>query len=112
MAAQILYPDEYNAANTREDAKGRFADSIIATLSALGTSQANINTLASVAVVKGDFLHLDLTLPNGHHIGVTAKVVRIQYPQWGRVGGVGVQFVRFSGASQANLELYLGATSS
>jgi hypothetical protein len=56
--------DEYNAATTQDDANGRFANSIVATLQALGTNSSNINTLAQVAVVHGDFLHLDVTIPN------------------------------------------------
>jgi Tfp pilus assembly protein PilZ len=54
-------------------------------------------------------LDLDLTLEDGRRIRVTAKVVRIQYPQWGRVGGVGVAFTRFEGDSRAILEQYLDA---
>jgi hypothetical protein len=49
-------------------------------------------------------------LENGFRVDVTALVVRIQYPQWGRVGGVGVRFVRFAGDSQASLEEYLEGT--
>ena len=56
--------DEYNASNTQDDAAGKFANDIVATLTALGTSQANINVLASVAVTKGDFLRLNLTIAN------------------------------------------------
>jgi len=61
-------------------------------------------------IPEHQLLDLELRLENGHPVGVTAKVVRIQYPQWGRVGGVGVQFVRFTGDSQEHLESYLGAT--
>lgn len=60
----IARKDEYNGATTEQDAAGRFANDIVATLKSLGTSDANINTLASVAVAKGDFLHLDLTKAN------------------------------------------------
>lgn len=56
--------DEYNASTTQDDAKGKFANDIVATLQALGTNAANINTLASVAVTHGDFLHLDVSIPN------------------------------------------------
>jgi hypothetical protein len=56
--------DEYNAANTQDDAAGQFAASIVATLHALGTNQSNINTLAEVAVLHGDFLRLDVSIPN------------------------------------------------
>ena len=56
--------DEYNTSNTVADANGRFANDIIATLQALGTNESNINTLAGVAVTHGDFLHLDVSIPN------------------------------------------------
>jgi hypothetical protein len=64
--ALIPFPrkNEFNAATTQDDANLRFADSIIGTLTALGTSQANIVILANVAVFKGDFLRLSLTTPN------------------------------------------------
>jgi hypothetical protein len=58
-------------------------------------------------IPEHQLLDLDLTLENGRRIRVTAKVVRIQYPQWGRVGGVGVQFTRFEGESHAILQRYL-----
>lgn len=60
-------------------------------------------------IPENQVLDLELALENGRRIRVAAKVVRIQYPQWGRVGGVGVQFVRFEGASRAILERYLEA---
>jgi hypothetical protein len=56
--------DEYNAANTEDDAAGQFASGIVATLRALGTSTSNINILAEVAVLHGDFLRLDVSIPN------------------------------------------------
>ncbi len=64
--ALIPYPrkNEFNLASTEDDAAGRFADSIIATLRLLGTNAANINILAGVAVARGDFLHLDVTRAN------------------------------------------------
>ena len=55
-------------------------------------------------------LDLELALETGPRLRVAARVVRIQYPQWGRVGGVGVQFVHFEGSSKADLELYLATT--
>ncbi|MCA1628150.1 MAG: DUF4331 domain-containing protein, partial [Acidobacteria bacterium] len=71
--------DEFNAATTFDDAlgpnptvpelngpggNGRFAGAIIAALQALGTNTANINTLASVVVTRGDMLRLNLTTAN------------------------------------------------
>jgi hypothetical protein len=56
--------DEYNSATQQDDANGRFAADIIATLKALGTDDTNIGILAEVAVVHGDFLRLNLTTAN------------------------------------------------
>ena len=56
--------DEYNAATTQDDAAGRFAGDIVATLQSLGTDQAHINILAGVAVATGDYLHLNLNTAN------------------------------------------------
>jgi hypothetical protein len=52
-------------------------------------------------------LELNLALENGRTIAVTAKVVRIQYPQWGRIGGVGVAFTHFAGDARQVLEKYV-----
>ena len=64
--ALVPYPrkNEYNLATTIDDAAGRFAGSIVGTLTALGTNATNIGILASVAVSKGDILRLDLTKAN------------------------------------------------
>lgn len=56
--------NEFNASTPQDDANLKFADSIIATLNALGTSQSNIVILANVAVFKGDYLRLNLGTPN------------------------------------------------
>lgn len=56
--------NEFNASTPRDDARGLFADTIIGTLTALGTNAANIATLASVAVTNGDYLRLNLATPN------------------------------------------------
>src|SRR5262249_34199905 len=64
--ALIPFPlkNRYNASTPIDDAAGKFAPSIVGTLTALGTSPANIGILANVAVVKGDYLRLDLSKPN------------------------------------------------
>jgi Domain of unknown function (DUF4331) len=64
--ALIPFPrkNEYNAATPVDDAQGKFAGDIVGTLKALGTNSANIGVLASVAVVHGDYLRLDLSKPN------------------------------------------------
>lgn len=56
--------NEYNAASPEDDAAGVFANSIVATLTALGTNQQNIGILAGVAVTTGDYLRLDLSVRN------------------------------------------------
>lgn len=56
--------DEFNAATTQDDANGRFAGDIVASLQALGTNATNINILAGVAVVNGDQLRLNLNTAN------------------------------------------------
>ncbi|MEJ7862015.1 MAG: DUF4331 family protein [Pyrinomonadaceae bacterium] len=56
--------DEYNAASTEDDAKGRFKDDIIKSLKAFNTDDAHIAMLAKIAVEKGDILRLDLTVLN------------------------------------------------
>ncbi len=56
--------NEYNASTTLDDANGKFAGDIVATLKALGTNDTNIGILASVVVTNGDFLRLNLSVPN------------------------------------------------
>ena len=71
--------NRYNAGSTLTDSQGRFAPSIIATITAVMTGlgktptqiDAAVATLASVAVSKGDMLHLDLTLANAGNGGGT-----------------------------------------
>ena len=67
--------DAYNAASTEDDAAGKFAPDIVATLKSLGTDTAHINALAAVAVTHGDMLHLDTSIANsgpggGNNAGV------------------------------------------
>ena len=56
--------DEYNASSPNDDAASRFAGDIVATLTALGTNDANIAILAGLAVTNGDLLRLDLNVAN------------------------------------------------
>jgi hypothetical protein len=60
----FAHKDAYNFATTQDDASGAFAGDIVGTLKALGTNDTNIGILASVAVTKGDFLHLDTSVAN------------------------------------------------
>jgi Domain of unknown function (DUF4331) len=54
----------YNLGDPEWDAANKFAPGIIATLTALRTSQANIQKLAGIAVTNGDLLRLNLSTPN------------------------------------------------
>jgi Domain of unknown function (DUF4331) len=64
--ALIPFPrkNEFNASTPLDDANGRFAGSIVGTLTALGTNSTNIGILAEVAVAHGDFMRLNLDTPN------------------------------------------------
>ncbi|MEW6128615.1 MAG: DUF4331 family protein [Acidobacteriota bacterium] len=73
LVIPFLRKDEYNFATTFDDAQGRFAGDIVATLKALGTNDTNIGILASVYVAKGDSLRLNVSIPNtGTGSGTTA----------------------------------------
>src|SRR5438552_1795586 len=78
--ALIPFPrkNEYNSATPVDDAAGRFAGDIVATLKALGTNDTNIGILASVAVAKGDYLRLNLNTTNAS-LGVREKVTDAGY---------------------------------
>ena len=56
--------DEYNAASTEDDAKGKFKDDLVKSLKGLGTDDKHIAMLAKAAVETGDILRLDLSVPN------------------------------------------------
>ena len=56
--------DEYNAASTEDDAKGRFKDDIVKSLKLFNTDAAHIGMLAKAAVETGDILRVDITVPN------------------------------------------------
>jgi hypothetical protein len=63
--------NEYNRATTVDDAAGKFASNIVATLRALGTDDAHIGILANVAVTRGDMLRLDCAITNSGAQGGT-----------------------------------------
>jgi hypothetical protein len=71
--ALIPFADKsaFNGGTPVDDAKGKFANDIINTLKSFGTDQAHIDALAAVAVTKGDYLHLDLRIPNSGPEGGT-----------------------------------------
>ena len=56
--------DEYNRATTMDDAAGKFANDIVATLHALGPDDTHVGILANVAVAHGDMLRLDTSIAN------------------------------------------------
>ncbi len=71
--------------------------------------------------ITGAFLETSAPLPVGSElelalvfgtavIHVTARVIRVQEPAWGQVGGVGIEFTRLRGDSQQFLESYIAAT--
>lgn len=70
--------NEYNSATPADDAAGKFATDIVNTLKALGTTDPNIDILASVAVAKGDYLRLDTSKANTS-LGVGEKVTDASY---------------------------------
>jgi hypothetical protein len=78
--------NRYNAATTVDDARGEFAADILATLGVLGTDTNYQAVLANVAVVKGDFLRLNLNAPNsGSGRGLPAGGVPDAFPNGRRL---------------------------
>lgn len=61
--------DRYNYAKTTDDAKGKFAADIIASLKSLGANTDSVNALAGIYVSKGDFLHLSIGTANSGNGG-------------------------------------------
>jgi len=57
----------------------------------------------------GQLLELDLELDTTRRACVVAKVVRVQEPAWGVVGGVGVVFTQYEGDSVDIIEQYVTA---
>lgn len=56
--------NEYNAAPTEDDARGRFQADLIKSMRAFGTDTAHINMILDQVQRKGDILRLDVTVPN------------------------------------------------
>lgn len=56
--------NEFNHSTLEDDIAGKYAPKIVAEAQKLGTDQAHINILASIAVTQGDQLRLDVTIPN------------------------------------------------
>ena len=75
VAVPFARKDEYNSSSPVDDANGKFAGDIVASLKSLGTNDANIGVLASLAVTRGDYLRLDMGLSNkGRQGGQNAGV--------------------------------------
>jgi hypothetical protein len=55
---------EYNFSSPADDAAGRFAGDLVASLTGFGTNATNIGILAGLAVAKGDMLSLDTSIAN------------------------------------------------
>ncbi|MBI4751995.1 MAG: DUF4331 family protein [Acidobacteria bacterium] len=64
--ALIPFPkkNSYNFGTPEDDARATFAPDIINSLKALGTTEENINILASVVLQRGDYLRVDPAKPN------------------------------------------------
>jgi hypothetical protein len=60
----FLRKDEFNSATPEADANGVFVNDIVTSLKNLGTNDANIGVLASIAVTRGDYLRLNTSLAN------------------------------------------------
>ena len=56
--------NEHNVSTPVDDANNRFATDLVATLTAFGANEASIATLAGVVVTKGDYVRVDLSVPN------------------------------------------------
>lgn len=56
--------DEYNGATPLDDARGHFREDLITSLNNFGTSVANRDQLLNMIQVNGDFLRIDLRVPN------------------------------------------------
>ncbi len=93
--------DEYNLGTPQDDAAGKFAGSIVATLTALGTNSTNINILASIAVTNGDYLRLNLTTANTGSGGGTTSGAG--FPNGRRLGDDVIDTLLFFIANQNTL---------
>jgi hypothetical protein len=93
--------DEYNNGIPQDDAAGRFANSIVGTLQALGTNSTNIGILASVAVARGDFLRLNINTPNSGPGG--GNNANAGFPNGRRLGDDVIDTILFFVANQNTL---------
>lgn len=71
----------------------------------ISSSGALLETEGEIRV--GQMLDLDFSLDDETSARVTARVVRVQQPTWGLVGGVGVAFTGFEGPSREIIKRYV-----
>ncbi|MBI3649666.1 MAG: DUF4331 family protein [Acidobacteria bacterium] len=90
--------NEYNNGTTEDDAAGRFANSIVGTLQALGTNSTNIGILANIAVTNGDFLRLNVGIPNSGPGG--GSNANAGFPNGRRLGDDVIDTILFFVANQ------------
>jgi hypothetical protein len=57
----------------------------------------------------GQLLELDMSLDDCTEARVTARVVRVQYPEWGLTAGVGVAFTDYEADSEDIIKNYVAA---
>ena len=74
-------------------------------ISDISISGALLETFGEIP--ENQLLDLAMHLEGGARVRVTARVVRTQHPQWGRVGGIGVEFLGFEGDSREALATYI-----
>jgi len=71
----------------------------------ISVSGAFLATAGELPVDK--VLDLELRLDDGTDVSLTARVVRVQYPAWERIGGVGVKFTSVAENSARALEAFV-----
>ena len=63
--------DKFGTSDPEADARGTFKTAIAATMTAIGTDAAHQNMVLDAAVTHGDYLYLDLSMPNSGPEGGT-----------------------------------------
>ncbi|HMW03417.1 MAG TPA: DUF4331 family protein, partial [Acidobacteriota bacterium] len=98
--ALIPFPkkNSYNFATPEDDARATFAADIINSLKTLGTTEANINILASVVLQRGDYIRVDPAKANSGPGG--GNNPEAAYPNGRRLGDDTVDTILFFIANQ------------
>lgn len=89
-----------------DDAAGGVLPQLIWYARDVSRTGAFLETESPIAV--GTVLDLALDLA-GRTVRVRAEVVRVQEPDWGRPGGVGVNFIDLAGGANEILDAYIAA---